>query len=1109
MILRYPIRLPLLYPAVLLSGATGLLYEVVWTRRLSLVLGSTTGAVAAVLSAFMLGLAAGAVLVGRRADASRRPLRWYGLLEIGIGVYAVGFESLLGLLDERWGGPPWLLAFLLLLLPTALMGGTLPVLARAAADTAAGGARALGQLYGVNTLGAVLGALLTTLVLLAPLGLDGTTLVGAAVNIGIGAVFWALGTRAGDQPALAEDDAQVAVGEDARVVPARAARVAVIAAFFASGIAGLALQVAWTRVLVYALEGFTIAFGLMLSAYLLGLGGGAIAGTRVALASRDPRRLMARLLLLQGVLALATLPLVEPVGAWLEELRRSYAAAEGLDLRYGWSLFLAASAIVLPATFVGGMLLPAVARVALFDRRAIGRQSGVVYAASTMGAVIAPPLAAFVLVPWLGVPGTIAGMALLLVLAGTALSIGHGRREVAVAAGAGAVLAAAFLAADVGRPMILRSHVFRAAREPRRLVASSPGSLADVSVVEEVADGVRRLYLDGFSAAETARHYAYMRLLGHLPVLMHPHPERVCVIAFGTGTTAGAAALHSDVREVVCVEIEEEVYRLAFLFGEANHHVLRGDKAVPIVADGREYVAREGPPFDVITLEPLMPYTPAAVYLYTREFYEAARARLGRNGLLCQWIPPQGVSERDMVRLIRSVDEAFPWVSLWYFEHAVLVLAGEEAPGIDPVRLQERASQPDVAADLDLARVGDGAHLLSMFVCTSDALDTVHRDAPAFTDDRTDLEFRPLPRRFGKRSQTFHAENLELLSRSYEATPRWMGTGTRAGPRSSARAALDSLALEMRRRIEGGVVVPASDLRGVVEADPGALFARSVFERRLYAEWIGQGRFREAATLTYAPDRSAAWLGLARATGGEERRRFLILAVRENSLLEALPGLEERVRLLEELARSLDGPELRFCRNRARILRGEDPEPGEERRPALAIGSVRAALDAGDLGEARALLAAAYAAGRDVGADADRAAWEWWEQSSDAAAAFPSLVAIGSRHALRAALRLFGGGTPEGLRAVAPYFAQWHPANDHWARLTRDDDPGVREAAAAAASARAHLPELATLCGDPSEDVRLAAWLAYRAIAPEAEASGYDHRAPTPQALETLRALAR
>jgi len=1119
---RLPNPLPPAWLAlpVFLSGAAALVYEVVWTRRLALVLGSTAGAVAAVLSAFMLGLALGAVLVGRRTDASRRPLRWYAFLEIGIGVSALAFESLVGLAAERLPSAAWLQAFLLLLIPSALMGGTLPVLARAAADAATRAAKALGLFYSLNTLGAVAGALLATFWLLPSFGLDGATYAAAATNLAVGVAAWAASRAAGDR-ALAPSEG---VPPPPGIV--RSAGVPVLVAFFLAGFSGLALQVAWTRLLVYLLEGFTVAFGVMLATYLLGLGAGAAAGTVLASTSRNPRRLLATLLLLDGLLAVLPLLFAGALSEPLEGMRRAQAELDSTGFTYVAGLFLAASAVMLPATLCQGALLPVVARIAISHPEAIGADSGGVYGASTFGAVLAPPLAAFVLVPALGVKGAIVVAAALLVLAGALCARGLGRAAlVPVASGAGAFALVAFLAAP-GEPTVKLSHVLRDPKQPRILHRFLEGANFGVSVVEDAGTRARALYTDDFRAAETGPKYGYMRMLAHLPMLMHEDPRRVLVVAFGTGTTAGAAAAHPEVKELVCVELERAVYDVAPEFAAANRDVLRktSPQVRAVVADGREFVARAQDPFDVITLEPLMPYTPGAVHLYTREFYEAARARLRPDGFLCQWIPIHAVSLEDFRRLLKSATDVFPQTSLWYFEQSALVLAGNRTP---PVVLDELTARigrtPELFRDLGVALVGDAAHLLGAHVASGGVLVDALAGAEPLLDDRTDLEFRPLPRRFGRRSARFQAENLEFLASLAEASLAergaipWYREAESDGPVSvalrSGAATLRALAGEWRGMLSEGAPAASDELRPVLERDRDALLARSVFERRLYGELLAQGRFDQAAELALVPDRSAAFRMLAADGPPEQRRLHLALAVRQNALLltpsELADGGKraEAAAQLETLAASLPEAQKRFCTNRARLLRGQPVEAGEEELPEMKVPDLRPLLETGDAAGAREALHAARLMGASDEVEAQAKAF--LDAAADKRVAALLLDAAESVHALRAGLSLQLSRREEDRVAAAQILCTRSLVA--WEKLCQDSAPEVRDAAASAAAERGdarHLPRLASLCGDAQASVRMAAFTAFLRLVPQAQEVGYDPQAPSESALAELRRLA-
>ncbi|MEE8106636.1 MAG: fused MFS/spermidine synthase [Planctomycetota bacterium] len=1065
-------------PLVFLSGASALVYEIVWARHLSLVLGSSKDATAAVLSAFMLGLALGALFVGKYVDQAKRPLRWAAWLEFGLAGYAVVFPSILDAAGDVIPGGAWIRAFALLVVPCVLMGATLPVLARAGAETPSDGAKVLGTLYGVNTLGAVAGSLFTTFFLLETFGMRGATWIGAGGNVLIGLIFLLASARAGERVTTAP-----------RPEPDRGAFGSaggpVMSAFFLAGFAGLALEVAWVRVLVYFLEGFTIAFGLMLSTYLLGLGLGSVLGTRLASASRNPRRLLARLFFIEAVLALGTFLLSDKLYEPLESMKSTLGAADAMGARYAFGLFAASAAIILPATLAAGALFPVVAKLALCTPQEIGRQGGAVYAASTLGAVIAPPAAAFLLIPLVGVPGTIVAASLLLVIAGAIVAVKVGRREVVFAAILIGAIGTVSVAAGLDQPLVTQSAVLRNEKYPRRLVEFHEGRHCGVSVVEDLPSGTLSLYVDDFRAAETGPQYGYMRMLGHLPALLHKAPKRALVIAFGTGTTAGALTEHPEIEELVCVEIEEAVFDVADHFADQNRGVLKRQNTTAVVADGREYLRRDGPGFDLITLEPLMPYTPAAVYLYTQEFYETAARRLNPGGLLCQWIPIHAQSSEDFKRLLKAMTEAMPHVSLWFFEESAVVVGAAEPPQFDYESFARRCEQPGVQKDLRHAFVGGAVEVLAAHVVSDRLLRKELEDVEPMRDDKTVLEFRPLPRRFGKRSYRFRTESLQFLDRVRDNKIRWlphMTTGFEtelALAKCGQSALLTFLSRESESRLDRRAWRGGVPSRSLQEAQPHSLFARYVNERRLYAEYLGQGLLREAAALTLAPDRSQAFEALALQASGEERKELTILALGQQRRNTRRPFID--VGLLEELAAQLTGEEQRYVQIRLDYLAGKELPLGlVGRRPVPVVPDLKPLLHGGKLKEAKAALQRAHSAGEAAVDQAEAQIEAYLRGADDRVRAALALSEIGSRHALRALLKARLVAGPADLVKLAP--AVFRTSLSDWKTLCAHKDAAVRDAAAGAAGEHLDaghwstvMGQLVVMLGDESQAVRLSA----------------------------------
>jgi spermidine synthase len=747
----------------LLSGATALCYEVAWTRHLVLVFGSTTRAVSLILAAYMLGLAAGSAAGGRLADRVRSPAVVYAAAEGLVGLYAFAFPWMVGAVRAAYlalgtAATPVLFlgAFALLVVPTALMGATLPLLVRASVTDVAATGRTVGRLYGANILGAVLGTALTGFWLMEAAGVLGATRWAAAVNLVIAAVgFLAFRDRRarGDSvpPSLKGSDPQ----PGARATPAM--RAALVSAF-AAGLVGLAAEVLWTRLLVFSLQGFTYTFSAMLATFLLGLALGGFAFGRVASRTSDPARVLVRLHVAVGVLSAGVLVAMSyhyPISGWFWDVAARVAGRDAdVRVRHVLQLVLSSSVILLPPAFLMGGIFPVAAAAYRRDLGDLGARIGRLYAVNTVGAVAGSLVAGFVLAPLAGLTWGAAWVAILSVVAGAAVVVAGGdaslprwRTPVVGALAAAALLVVA--RPDV--PFLLRSVVFAGtkARE-NRLLETKSGVVCQVSVVENERERYRLLYTDEFEAAGTKPEYRYMRLLAHLPVALAADPSRTLVICFGTGTTTGSVATHSAVKRLDVVEISPEVLDVADRFASVNHDVLHGasrkdlDVAVH-VDDGRNFVLRSKDQWGVITLEPLMPYTPAAIHLYTEEFYRECAPRLAPGGVMCQWIPLQGMSGDDFKRLVSAFVAVFRDSACFFVDGAVALIGGNEPLEMSYARVAERLSDPVAKDDLGAVGFDDPVRALATFVAGGADLRGFVDGVPPVTDEFPVLEFHPVP----------------------------------------------------------------------------------------------------------------------------------------------------------------------------------------------------------------------------------------------------------------------------------------------------------------------------------------------------------------------------
>ncbi|MDA1194099.1 MAG: hypothetical protein O2894_02860, partial [Planctomycetota bacterium] len=703
----------LLASAFFISGAAALAYEVAWSRALLLVLGSTAASSAVVLGTFVGALGVGARWGGRRAERSARPLVLYGAFEVGAALWALLAAPLAGWLQGPYvalaEGLPGALQMVLRVLVAAiviapaafLLGATLPAMVRHVVRRAGETGRLTAWFYGANTLGAVAGGLYSGFIAVAAYGVYGTVWRASVVAIAVG-VFAVIAGYCTSATVPAE-------GHAAMASPRGRGRSAFVAAALC-GFAGLGVEVVGFRLLVFFLEGFTVTFAAMLGVFIAGLGlGSLLLGPRLVRGDRPWRPLGVLLLLASGSLLMALFGVLPNLEPWMQGIREfAYERASTPDdIRAGLrtaSLLGAMVLLLVPAILLGPTFALCV-RWAELTGESPGHAVGRVYLYNSAGSLLAPFLCGFVLMPIFHVNGTWFLLALVLLIAGVALMRWReeyegaaGRRSLwslvlrlspALAGGFASVLIVLGLPGLDADSLVQSSVVLRDKPE-RRLVHALTDDVTTASVIEGFA-GERYLYTDDFAAAATGRHYRYMRMLGHLPAVLCKRPEHAMVIAFGTGTTAGAVARHPEVRRLEVVEVSSAVLELAPFFSEANRGVLDDPRTRVVRDDGRNALLLHEPDLDLITLEPLMPYSPAGYPFYTREFYELARSRLREGGVLCQWIPVHAMPPALYAAFLRAFYDVFPDGTLWFFEQSTALIGrkgtAEPSPAIVTLRL--------------------------------------------------------------------------------------------------------------------------------------------------------------------------------------------------------------------------------------------------------------------------------------------------------------------------------------------------------------------------------------------------------------------------------------
>jgi spermidine synthase len=715
------------------SGFSGLVYEVVWMRQLSLIFGNAVYASATVLAGFMGGLAIGGFFFGRVADRTPSPLRLYGILELLIGVFALLFPLLLKALlpvylwYARVSGASYhslsfaqaVLLVLVLLIPTAFMGGTLPLLIQYLTRETSALGRNLGLLYGLNTAGAVLGCAAAGFILIAAVGIQETTRIAVAVTmlVGVVAIIFSRGSIATKTEGIAERPPD---GVARMNYPAWCTRLLLVLLGIA-GLTGMAYEVLWTRVLTFLTGTTTYAFTIMLTTYLCGL---ALGGVVTAWFTDRSQRLLEVFGVLQSLLGLsvlATLGLTPFVLKSLNSLIFHGSAMRFSDfasfilLEGGVSLIF-----VLPGAILMGMTFPVAAKIYAASRGHAGSGVGVSYFTDTFGAIGGSLLAGFCFIPWFGTLHSLTLLALINMAIGVAAFCCRSGAQITFSAarfGAlGLALAVvAFLVRD-GIPANTFSGVF--VPSDARLTYFDE-DIGGTVTIEDYGDH-RTISINGVNVAGTdVKFQTTQKLQAHLALLIHPKPEKVLQIGFGSGGTAWAISRH-PVKQIDCVEITAAVIKANDKFPESNHGVL-GDKRVHVrIDDARSYLVKTDETYDAILSDSIHPRLAGNGGLYCVDYFRLCRKHLNTNGIFSAWLPYYGLSLEDFRVAVRSLKAVFPHVYLFHSPMGrtewTIILGTLEPLELDVASLQQKMAVPTVADDLKVIAVNRVEDLLDCFL---------------------------------------------------------------------------------------------------------------------------------------------------------------------------------------------------------------------------------------------------------------------------------------------------------------------------------------------------------------------------------------------------------
>ena len=771
----------------LVSGATGLAYEVTWTRMLVRVFGTTSFAVSTVLAAYMAGFALGSYLLGKLIDRKGNPVLVYGLLELGIGVFALVFPYILGGLNPLYRvlyrgleGSHYslslirfLLCFIVLLIPTTLMGGTLPVLSRFVTRSLSDLTLRVGLLYSINTFGAVAGTFLTGFFVLPALGIRHTTFTVAGLNFAIFLAAYALSrraefSRAGDagrsaEPAIPE---VAASGKGERLI---------LFAFLFTGLAALSAEVVWTRVLALVVGTTVYAFSTMLTVFLLGLALGSAVFSRVAQRTSRPRLAFGIVAAAIGFAIFAGTVIFSHLPPYYMDLYNSIGKTWNASIA---SQFLISLLIMVGPAFLMGGTFPLVARIYATDLAHVGGKIGTAYAYNTVGSIIGSFLGSFFLLDVLGVEKGMLFVSLVYIAVGAVLLAALSERvtlrvrsAIAVAVVAGAVAAAVVGPGWDKKLMTSGVYVYAGiyqdkagledALKFREILFYDEGPGATVSV--ERSENVLSMKIDGKTDASTGADMINQELTAHIPMLFHPKPDTVLVIGLGSGVSLGSAGRY-PVRRLECVELLENVVSAAALFNDFTYDCLDDPRVDMIMGDARNHLLLTDKKYDVIISEPTNVWVSGVGDLFDYEFFSLVRKCLKPDGVACAWFHTYHMGDLELRSGVRTFLEVFPHASLWLANESDLILVATPGPVEIDEDLVARMKQPAVAADLARVGINEPADLLSALLMTEDDLKAYSGSAPIHTDDNMLMEFSSGRRVF----EATHGVHLAAIAQRFK-----------------------------------------------------------------------------------------------------------------------------------------------------------------------------------------------------------------------------------------------------------------------------------------------------------------------------------------------------
>ena len=737
----------LLFIAFLASGAGALIYQIVWLKKLSLTFGSSTLAVATVLACFMGGLAIGSFLMGQKSLSIKRSILVYGLVEVTIGIYAFLLPYIFDLTDfiYRFIWPltagnyygiaflRFLLAFSILILPTSLMGATLPLLVRFYIDREEIITKYLGVLYGINTLGAVIGALLSGFILIEAIGVYDTNLVGVSLSFIAGGIALYLDKKETGLPIKLDIIQKVTL-----TFPKITLKQDVIVwAMFFSGFTAMVYEVVWARQLVLIYGSTTYAYTGMLVVFLVGITLGSFVASKITNYSSKNKYIFALLQLSIGLIVLWGTFYYNSLFYIYYDIWLAFSKASAI-----LPILVVSSLLIFPVAFIFGLLFPLAIRIHAQSHHEVARDAGYVYSMNTIGCILGSVFSGFIFIPLFGMHISLIIAAFINIIIALTLLLSYEntvkKRLVITTIAVLILITFSFIRADWKKEImsvglyvnnylyntkVNVNNYFENVMKYAKLAYYKEGFHSTIAVREFVNEEKQivdyTLTNNGKNdASTTLRDIRTQTMLGYLPGLIKKKINTAAIVGMGSGQTA-SALLKFPVKSVDVIELEKAILETAEFFKMHYGNPLKDPRVNVIIDDARNFLRVTDKKYDLIISEPSNVWVSGVSTLFTEDYYEIIEQKLHKDGILVQWIQTYALKPAHIFSVIKALKNTFPYVYIFHSKtgHDFLFVATNEELQLDLNLIESRLSIPFVQEDLkNVFMIENAYEVLSLFL---------------------------------------------------------------------------------------------------------------------------------------------------------------------------------------------------------------------------------------------------------------------------------------------------------------------------------------------------------------------------------------------------------